>query len=98
MEIPILLYTKFLVPQPRPGAISRAHLLERLRASFDRRLILVSAPPGYGKTTLLAEFAAHAEKPLLWYQLDPTDSDPAVFLTYLTEGLRQVMCATASKC
>lgn len=91
MEIPILLYTKFLVPQPRPDAISRAHLLERLQTSLDHRLILVSAPPGYGKTTLLAEFAAHVRLPLLWYQLDPADSDPAVFLTYLTEGLRQTI-------
>lgn len=97
MEIPILLYTKFLVPQPRPDAISRTHLLERLHASLDRRLILVSAPPGYGKTTLLAEFAARvapAGVSLLWYQLDPADSDPAVFLTYLVEGLRQVMNAS----
>ncbi len=96
LEIPILLYTKFLVPQPRPDAISRAHLLERLQANLNYRLMLVSAPPGYGKTTLLAEFAARAAPtgvPLLWYQLDQADSDPAVFLTYLTEGLRQIMSA-----
>ena len=94
METPILLYTKFLVPQRRPDAIARPHLLERLQASPGHRLVLVSAPPGYGKTTLLTEFAAQVAASgasLLWYQIDPADSDPAVFLTYLTEGLRQTV-------
>ncbi len=91
MEIPILLYTKFLIPQRRSDLIARPHLLDRLRANLDRRLILVSAPPGYGKTTLLAEFAVRAGLPLLWYQLDQADSDPVVFLTYLTEGLRETL-------
>lgn len=96
VEIPILLYPKFLVPQRRSDMIVRPHLLERLRASLDRRLILVSAPPGYGKTTLLAEFSARVGLPLLWYQLDSADSDPAVFLTYLAEGLRQILSGTHS--
>ncbi|MEW5720945.1 MAG: AAA family ATPase, partial [Chloroflexota bacterium] len=93
VEIPILLYTKFLIPQRRSDLIERPHLLDRLRANLDRRLILVSAPPGYGKTTLLAEFAVRAGLPLLWYQLDQADSDPVVFLTYLTEGLRETLAS-----
>lgn len=89
MESPLLLHTKFLIPRPRSDHLLRPRLLSQLKSGLTKKLVLVSAPPGYGKTTLLASFAHEATWPLVWYQLDPADNDPKVFLHYLTEGLRQ---------
>ncbi|HEC33961.1 MAG TPA: tetratricopeptide repeat protein, partial [Chloroflexi bacterium] len=89
MESPLLLHTKFLIPRLRPDHLPRPRLLRRLEAALTKKLALISAPPGYGKTTLLASFAHETTSPLVWYQLDPTDNDPKVFLRYLVEGLRR---------
>jgi len=88
MERPLLLHTKFLIPRPRLDHLSRTRLLSQLKAGLTKKLVLASTPPGYGKTTLLASFAYEATLPLVWYQLDPADNDPKVFLHYLIEGLR----------
>ncbi len=90
MESPLLLHTKFLIPRPRPDHLPRIRLLRQLEAALAKKLVLVSAPPGYGKTTLLASFAHEATLPLVWYQLDSADNDPTVFLHYLVVGLRRV--------
>ena len=89
MKGPLLLHTKFLVPRPRPDHLPRPRLFQQLDAARVKKLVLISAPPGYGKTTLLASFARRTSLPLVWYQLDPTDNDPKVFLRYLAEGLRR---------
>ncbi len=60
-----------------------------MEKQLERRLILISAPPGYGKTSLLAAYLAGSSLPVAWYQLDPGDSDPAVFLTHLIEAFRR---------
>jgi LuxR family maltose regulon positive regulatory protein len=57
---------------------------------FARKLTLVSAPAGYGKTTLLAEWVAGMEHPVAWLSLDEGDDDPARFLAYLTAALRSL--------
>jgi LuxR family maltose regulon positive regulatory protein len=62
--------------------------LDWLEANADKRLTLLSAPAGYGKTTLLADFINASSSPFAWYTLDAQDSDPTVFLTYLIEALR----------
>jgi LuxR family maltose regulon positive regulatory protein len=62
-------------------------LVDLLRANLERPLILLSAPAGYGKTTLLAQFAAKAPLPVVWYQLDVDDNDPSIFFEYLVEGI-----------
>ena len=81
------LRTKLQIPPLRPTLVPRPRLIERLREGLTRHLILVSAPVGYGKTTLLAHFAAHTDLPLVWYTLDPSDNDPAVFFNYLVTGV-----------
>ncbi len=82
-----LLRTKFLIPRRRAESLRRLALLNRLAQHIDKRLLLLSAPPGYGKTTLLADFVATVSLPVAWYQLDSADSDPATFLAYLIECL-----------
>lgn len=90
MKPSILLHTKFLVPRPTPNLLPRPHLVEWLNNQMDKRLILISAPAGYGKTTVLADFLHASSRPFAWYQLDASDSDPTVFLTYLIEALRRI--------
>ncbi|MBN1955849.1 MAG: AAA family ATPase [Anaerolineae bacterium] len=87
-----LLTTKLYVPPVRPAQslISRPRLLARLNAGLARPgLILVSAPAGYGKTTLLGEWAASCGQSarVAWLSLDEDDNDPARFLTYLSAAL-----------
>jgi LuxR family transcriptional regulator, maltose regulon positive regulatory protein len=94
MKLSILLRTKFLVPRQRPDLLPRPRLVDWLEAQSDKRLLLLSAPAGYGKTTLLADFIHAADRPFAWYQLDAQDSDPTVFLTYLVEALRSMKNAT----
>jgi LuxR family maltose regulon positive regulatory protein len=90
MKPSILLRTKFLVPRSRPDLLPRPRLLDWLEANSDKRLILLSAPAGYGKTTLLVDFINASHRPFAWYQFDAQDSDPTVFLTYLIESLRSM--------
>src|SRR3712207_3742652 len=90
MEPPILLRTKFMVPRRRAGCLARPQLIARLDRALARRLTLISAPPGYGKTTLLADFAAATALPHAWYQLDASDSDALIFLAALIESLSSI--------
>lgn len=99
MSIPIpLLATKFRIPPTSSTLILRPHLLEKLSAGvrLDRRMTLISAPAGYGKTTLLSDWAHHGERAVAWLSLDEDDSDPARFLAYLVAALRQIEVVAAS--
>lgn len=85
-----LVATKLYIPKPRRGLVERPRLLDRLGLSSDARLTLVSAPAGFGKTTLLAEWLAHTpgdERAVAWLSLDPADNDPASFWTYVVSAL-----------
>jgi ATP/maltotriose-dependent transcriptional regulator MalT/DNA-binding SARP family transcriptional activator len=83
------LRTKLLAPRPAPELLYRERLIERLRANLAMPVTLVTANAGSGKTTLVADFLRQQERPYVWYQLDHTDSDPAVFLGYLAQGIQQ---------
>jgi LuxR family maltose regulon positive regulatory protein len=89
MGIP-LLKTKLYIPPVRPKLVPRPRLIERLNAGLHRKLTLVSAPAGFGKTTLLSEWAAGCERPVAWLSLDEGDNDPARFLAYLVAALQTI--------
>ena len=89
MSTPILA-TKLYLPPPRPGVVLRPRLIEPLNEGLQRRLILVSAPAGFGKTTLLGEWLAGCGRPAAWLSLDEGDNDPTRFLSYLVATLRTV--------
>jgi len=85
-----LLTTKFYVPPLRPEVVSRPQLVERLNAGLHRKLTLVSAPPGFGKTTLLSEWVNCCERPVAWLSLDEGDNDLARFLAYFAGALQTI--------
>lgn len=87
---------KVFVPQPPAHLVARSRLTESLSVITQRRLITLTAPAGYGKTSLLIDFARnHADMPVCWYTLDQFDQDPWVFLTYLVAAIgRQFPAAT----
>ncbi|HLL40096.1 MAG TPA: hypothetical protein VK357_10580, partial [Rubrobacteraceae bacterium] len=89
MSTPILA-TKLYVPPPRPRVVPRPRLIERLNEGLHRKLTLVSAPAGFGKTTLLGGWLAGCDRPAAWLSLDEGDSDPTRFLAYLVAALQTI--------
>src|SRR5215217_5438687 len=86
-----LLETKLHVPRRRPGLVARPRLIDRLSRGAESALTLVSAPAGFGKTSLLADWLAAAgvdERCTAWLSLDQRDNDPALFWTYLVAALK----------
>src|SRR6202023_1801334 len=80
-----LLDAKFSVPRPRQGTVTRAELVETARSS-DCRLVAVTAPAGYGKSTFLGEWAAVEDRRVAWVSLDRCDDDPAALLASLASA------------
>src|SRR5574341_970452 len=89
MSTPILA-TKLYIPPTRPQLVPRPRLIERLSEGLRRTpgVTLISAPAGFGKTTLVSEWVAGCERPVAWLSLDEGDNDPARFLTYLVAALQ----------
>ena len=97
-----LLETKLHVPRLRRGLVARPRLSERLSRGAESALTLVSAPAGFGKTTLLTEWLADAPadgRSAAWLSLDQRDNDPAMFWTYLdrraADGIARGRCRCA---
>jgi ATP/maltotriose-dependent transcriptional regulator MalT/DNA-binding SARP family transcriptional activator len=83
-----LIKRKIRVPQRRPGQIRRQRLLDDIHANIQQKLIMVAAGAGYGKTSLLIDFAHDTDLPVCWYSLDPSDTHLRNFVEYLTAAIR----------
>jgi ATP/maltotriose-dependent transcriptional regulator MalT/DNA-binding SARP family transcriptional activator len=81
--------TKILLPRRRDDVLSRPRLIEFLNQHVDRKLLLLCAPAGYGKTTLLADFAHQTTMPVCWLSITASDADPQVYLEYLILSIRR---------
>lgn len=97
MELPTtrmpasLLLTKLHVPPAPPGIVARPRLMERLNRGLGSKLTLISASAGFGKTTLLSQWAADCGRPVAWLSLDERDDDPSSFLMYLVAALQTIV-------
>ena len=87
----VLVATKVHVPDVRPGLVAREALVARLTGGADRRLSVICAPAGWGKTVLLAQWHASERRPFAWVSLDPSDDDPVRFWSYVIAALRTVV-------
>ena len=91
-----LLRTKLFIPAPRNDLIRRQRLIDLLQAdlqsdgAFNRKLTLIAAPAGYGKTTLASQWLAEVNPPVAWLALEPSENDDTRFLTYLVAALQNV--------
>jgi LuxR family transcriptional regulator, maltose regulon positive regulatory protein len=85
-----LVVSKLRRPPARPGTVSRAALVERLAQDDLGRVVSVVAPAGYGKTTLMSEWAERDSRSFAWVSVDERDNDPKVLLSYVAKALDQV--------
>jgi ATP/maltotriose-dependent transcriptional regulator MalT len=85
-----ILATKLYIPAPRPKVVLRPRLIERLNEGLHRKLTLISAPAGFGKTTLVSEWIAGCQRSVAWLSLDEGDNDPTRFLVYLVAALQAI--------
>jgi LuxR family maltose regulon positive regulatory protein len=85
-----LVASKLRRPAVRPGTVPRSPLIERLARGDPRPIVSVVAPPGYGKTTLLSQWAERNGQAFAWVSVDEGDNDPKVLLTYVAEALDAV--------
>ena len=87
-----LLATKLRPPSIQPDRVQRPRLIQRLNQGLEtgRRITLVSAPAGFGKTTCIGEWLLGLEGPYAWLSLDPADDDPGRFFSYLVAALQQI--------
>jgi LuxR family transcriptional regulator, maltose regulon positive regulatory protein len=82
-----LIRSKLDVPGQRPGLVERTALVDRLGRARSGRFVSVVAPPGYGKTTALAQWAERDKRASAWVSLDRHDNDPVVLMSYIAEAL-----------
>ena len=90
---------KLRIPSMRDGLVLRRTPIRVLATSADHAVVLVTGPPGYGKTTLLTQWASSDPRPVAWVTLEDSDNDPGVFLAYLLlalEGVHPVDPAVAA--
>ena len=89
-ELNEILQTKLFVPPIRPFQVRRPRLVQKLNRGLHRKLTLVSASAGFGKTTIVADWLQQVDPPAAWLSLDGADNDPARFLTYMVASLQTI--------
>ncbi|MCA9956139.1 MAG: AAA family ATPase, partial [Anaerolineales bacterium] len=82
-----LLQTKLYIPPTRSTIVPRSRLIEQLTRGLNGKLTLLSAPAGFGKTTLITAWLSQLELPIAWVSLDEDDSDPQQFFSYIAAAL-----------
>ncbi|RKZ84235.1 MAG: LuxR family transcriptional regulator, partial [Gammaproteobacteria bacterium] len=85
-----ILQTKIFIPGTRHDLVSRQRLFTKLNTAKDSKLTLISAPAGFGKTTLASEWVAVSDRPAAWVALDEGDNDPIRFLSYIIAALQTI--------
>src|SRR3954449_2371645 len=85
-----LVQAKLFLPRQRRGAVPRPHLIQLMARADEGPLVLLGAPPGWGKTTLLAEWATSPPGLVAWVSLDTDDNDPTRFWSYVLASLHRV--------
>ncbi|HZG68322.1 MAG TPA: LuxR C-terminal-related transcriptional regulator, partial [Herpetosiphonaceae bacterium] len=88
VSLPLLFATKLYLPAPRAGLVSRLRLVQQLQASLRCRLTLISAPAGFGKTTVLSAWLEQTQVHHAWLALDAGDNDPVGFLQYVIAAIQ----------
>ena len=92
-----ILATKLYIPPARSKIVPRHRLIEQLNKGLHHRLTLISAPAGFGKTTLVSEWIVGCERPTAWVSIDEGDSDPISFLTYLISAMQTINAGIGSE-
>jgi LuxR family maltose regulon positive regulatory protein len=85
-----MLLTKLHIPPAGNNIVHRSELFEKLNTGLIRKLILISAPAGYGKTTLISDWINQTKIHTAWFSIDNGDNDPAVFLSYVISGIQTI--------
>lgn len=83
----LIISAKLEEPPLRKGVIFRSRLIDKLNEGSQRRMTLVSAPAGFGKTSLILSWVKNGTQPIAWISLDPQDNNPARFFTYLATAI-----------
>src|SRR5215472_3392685 len=89
-ELDPLLATKLQVPRVRRDTLPRPRLIERVEEASTRELVLVSAPAGFGKSTVLAAWARSTQRSVAWLSLDPGDNEASSFWRYVAAAVGRV--------
>ncbi|MDR0343134.1 MAG: hypothetical protein LBI49_08420, partial [Nocardiopsaceae bacterium] len=97
LERNVLLATKLHLPRPQPGFVPRRRLAGALDEGLARRLVLVCAPAGFGKTAMLADWAGRGKLRVAWLSLDAGDNDPARFWRHVVAALDQACPGIAER-